>query len=57
MSAFCLGILNDEHSMNEINDTNIVFIPKQKDPCDMSHFRPISLYNVLYKIVSKALVN
>lgn len=43
--------------MFDINDTNIVLVPKRRDPCNMIHFRPISLCNVLLKIISKVLVN
>ena len=41
----------------DINNTNIVLIPKVKQPEKMSNFRSISLCNVIYKIISKVLTN
>ena len=39
-----------------LNQTLIVLIPKQLGPETIGHFRPISLCNTVYKIVSKFLV-
>ena len=52
-----LDFLNNGNILPEINHTNIVLIPKVKDPENMSDFRPISLCNVIYKIISKVLAN
>lgn len=38
-----------------LNMTNICLIPKTERPTRISEFRPISLYNVGYKIISKIL--
>jgi hypothetical protein len=40
-----------------INDAIIVLIPKNTESETMADFRPISLCNVIYKIISKCLIN
>lgn len=52
-----LNVLNSNISMAEINRTNITLVPKTKNPTKMTEFRPISLSNVIYKLISNVLAN
>ena len=54
---YCFSILNDDSSLDDINKTQIVLIPQIKGPKQITHFRFISLCNVIYKIALEVLVN
>ena len=52
-----LDFLNDGVMLPDLNHINILLIPKMKNLEKMSKFRPISLCNVMYKVISKVLAN
>ena len=52
-----LSCLNSRSILKSINHTFITLIPKVNNLENVSNFKPISLCNVIYKIVSKVIAN
>jgi hypothetical protein len=50
-----LAVLNGGPIPEDWNDTWVALIPKVKNPEAMKDLRPISLCNVVYKLISKVL--
>ena len=57
VSEAVLSCLNSGTLLKSINHTFITLIPKVNNPETVMEFRPISLCNVIYKIISKAIAN
>lgn len=43
--------------LRDLNRTNITFIPKKDKPEKVNEYRPISLFNISYKFISKLIAN
>ena len=52
-----LSVLHSGKSLKKMNFTHIVLVPKKNDPQFITEFRPISLSNVVSRIISKVLAN
>ena len=52
-----LNALNSGCVHESLNETFIALVLKIKNPKKVSNFRPISLCNVVYKLISKVMVN
>ena len=50
-----LNAINNSSILDGWNDTAIVMILKVENPDKVSQFRPMSLCNVVYKVISKIL--
>lgn len=48
---------NNIAKIMEVNQTDICFILKVTNPTSVHPFRPISLCNTIYKVLSKIIVN
>lgn len=57
VTKFALDILNNGGSLQEWNPTLVTLIQKIKNAKSIKDFRPISLCNVLYKVVARAITN
>ena len=57
VSNAVLSCLNSGTLLKSINHTFITLIPKVNNLESMTEFRPISLCNVIYKILSKVIAN
>lgn len=57
VSALVRALLQDSTSPGNLNDTHIFLIPTVLNPDFVMQFRPISLCNYSYKIMSKVLTN
>ena len=57
VTSAILSVLNLGKILRKTNLTYLSLISKKKNPERMCDYRPISLCNVLYKIISKVLAN
>jgi hypothetical protein len=50
-------MLNGGAIPEDWNNTLVVLIPKTKKPKNLKELRPVSMCNVVYKVVAKVLTN
>ena len=48
-------MFHKKEEVRDVNETNIVLIPKVEHPETIRDFRPISLCNVIYKTLTKVI--
>jgi len=53
----CESLAEDRVLLHGLNDINITFIPKCKNPTTTKDFHPILLSNMAYNVFSKVLAN
>ena len=51
------SFLNSGHLLKVLSETLVTLIPKVEAPVNFSQYRPISLCNVLYRVIAKVLAN
>jgi hypothetical protein len=57
ITSVVIDCLSSQRMLKSVNYTHIALIPKVANPDSLGQFRPISLCNVLYKLVSKVFAN
>ncbi|KAF7841844.1 ribonuclease H [Senna tora] len=57
ITGMVASFLNRGRLLRTFNQTNVVLIPKIDNPVNFKDYRPISLCNTTYKIISKTLTN
>lgn len=57
VTIFVKDAWSNHELIKEVNNTLLVLIPKIDNPESISQFQPVSLYNVIYKCITMAIVN
>lgn len=57
MEFFAPEFFDTRHLPPSVNETLIILSPKVDAPEFLSHFRPISLCNIIYKLLTKTIMN
>ena len=57
VTKLALNILHGREFPTGLNETFLVLIPKIDNPQSVTQLRPVGLYNVVYKAITKAIVN
>lgn len=57
VTSFCMEVFSTQQMPPEVNKTYLCLTPKVQHPTSITQYRPISLCNTFYKLITKIIIN